>query len=219
MSATRSRQAPRSFLMDVKKLGLREAGKRDKLLRITEAARELIANQGFEATTMRQIADHAGVAVATLFLYASDKRDLLFLTCNDDLEKLTNRAFAKLSPQMSLLDQLTAAFRHFFVYYAKNRTLSRDLLRELTFYTAGQHCRRFQGIRQITIDHIRDLVEQALARGKVARGQDTDLAARAIFYLFAWQVRNWLSDDDVRPDAGVAQLRGLLATLITGIAP
>ena len=51
-----------------------------------------------EATT-RQIAQHAGVALGTVFNYATTKRDLLFLVSNDLLDEA--RALAATSPRPS----------------------------------------------------------------------------------------------------------------------
>ena len=68
-------------------LNLRELNKADKQQRIQEAARYLFSTQGFDATSTREIAERARVGLATLFLYAADKRDLLFLAGNDDLER------------------------------------------------------------------------------------------------------------------------------------
>ena len=64
-------------------LGLRERNKLDKLRRIKKAARELFIARGFDDTTTREIAARAGVGMGTVFLYADNKRDLLFLTAND----------------------------------------------------------------------------------------------------------------------------------------
>ena len=44
-----------------------------------EAARELFLAKGFDNTTIREIALRAGVGLGTVFVYAKNKRDLLFL--------------------------------------------------------------------------------------------------------------------------------------------
>ena len=67
-------------------ISVRERNRRDKLQRITAAARALFVEKGFDETTTREIARRADVALGTLFLYATDKRDLLFLICTDELE-------------------------------------------------------------------------------------------------------------------------------------
>src|SRR5215472_18786691 len=72
----------------------RERNKLDKLKRIKAAARELFLEQGYDSATTREIARRADVGLGTLFSYASDKRDLLFLIYNDMQEALTRTAFS-----------------------------------------------------------------------------------------------------------------------------
>src|SRR5690606_35807052 len=68
--------------------GLRERNKREKRARIERAARELFERKGFEAATARAIAARARVGLGTLFLYARDKRELLFLVFAEESRRL-----------------------------------------------------------------------------------------------------------------------------------
>jgi AcrR family transcriptional regulator len=203
----------------VNNLSLRERNKQDKLLRIKTAAKQLFDEEGFDVATTRNIAKRAGVALATLFLYATDKRDLLFLVCNDDLDQLAHDAFNDIPPDAQLIDQLTVAFRHFFIYYAKNKQFSRDLLRELTFYNTGINSERFHDIREKNIEQIRKILCAAKQSGLISTVFDESTTAKMIFYLFAAEVRRWLSVKDATPEAGVQDLRSMLDTLITGLNP
>jgi TetR/AcrR family fatty acid metabolism transcriptional regulator len=54
---------------------------RDKRLAILLAARELFANNGYEDTTIAEIAQGAGVAVGTVYLYFANKHDILVDVC------------------------------------------------------------------------------------------------------------------------------------------
>ena len=47
--------------------------------RITDAAIELVRDNGFESTTAAEIAERAGVTRRTFFRYFADKRDVLFV--------------------------------------------------------------------------------------------------------------------------------------------
>ena len=58
--------------------GQRERNKLEKLRRIKEAARALFISKGFDETTIREIASVAEVGLGTVFVYAENKRDLLF---------------------------------------------------------------------------------------------------------------------------------------------
>jgi hypothetical protein len=50
--------------------------------------------EGYDEASTRQIATRAGVALGTLFFYATDKRGLLFLVVNDELEDVALGAAA-----------------------------------------------------------------------------------------------------------------------------
>src|ERR1700748_17507 len=87
-------------------LGLRARNKAEKLQRIRKAARALFVKHGYDDTTMRDIAERAGIGFGTLFTYASDKRDLLFLIFNDELDNVVANAVARASEEQAFLDQV-----------------------------------------------------------------------------------------------------------------
>src|SRR3984893_19436051 len=88
-------------------LGLREQNKVEKSERIRVAARELFSKHGYESATLRQIAKRAHVGLGTVFNYAQDKRDLVFLIFNEELAAVTDRALKAGQSHHSLLDQFT----------------------------------------------------------------------------------------------------------------
>jgi TetR/AcrR family fatty acid metabolism transcriptional regulator len=64
---------------------------RDKRQLILRAARELFANNGYDDTTIAEIAHAAGVAVGTVYLYFANKHDILVDVCqalNDDIARV-----------------------------------------------------------------------------------------------------------------------------------
>ena len=84
-------------------LGRRERAKLDRRERIRTAAAELFTRHGFDAATMRQIAHRAHVGLGTLFNYAADKRDLVFLIFNEELDAITDEALAAARPDEPLV--------------------------------------------------------------------------------------------------------------------
>lgn len=64
---------------------------RDKRQLILRAARELFATSGYDDTTIAEIARAAGVAVGTVYLYFSNKHDILVEVClalNDEIAQV-----------------------------------------------------------------------------------------------------------------------------------
>src|SRR5580692_10543578 len=86
--------------------GKREQKKLDKIRRIKQAAAELFAKKGFDAATTHDIARRARVGKGTLFLYARDKRDLVFLVFNDEIRRISKKAFARVNSEEPVLEQL-----------------------------------------------------------------------------------------------------------------
>jgi AcrR family transcriptional regulator len=199
------------------RVGLRERNKLDKRQRIRAAARDLFARRGYEAATMRDIASRAHVALGTLFNYADDKRDLVFLIFNDVLDGLTDRALAAPRPDAAILGQLMAVFRCHYEVLAKNPALSRLLLQELTFYSQGKEAARFHAIRARFMGGIERLVRAAQEDGRIGTAETPAFIARYIFFVYSAALRWWIASP--RPDVqrGLADLRRLLTLQLDGL--
>jgi AcrR family transcriptional regulator len=90
--------------------GLRERKKRQTRQAIAEAAMRLFAERGFEAVTVNEIAEAAGVAKVTLFTYFPTKESLVLdAVADDDVAK----AVAERRPGQSPLDALREHYRTF----------------------------------------------------------------------------------------------------------
>jgi len=210
---------PRPKRIPAARLGLRERNKLDKAQRIRASARELFRKHGYEAATMRQIAQQAHVGLGTLFSYADDKRDLVFLIFNEELDTLTVRALAAPRPGAALIDQLVAIFRRHYEQFAKHPGLSRLALRELTFYSAGKQAQNFHAIRGELIAGIERLVADAQRARRIRSTPDARRIALQIFFLYAAALRWWIAAPKPRVATGVAELRRVLQLQMEGLAP
>ncbi len=70
------------------KPGLRERKKQQTLARIANAALKLFAEQGYDETTLDEIADAADVSRRTIFAYYDSKEEILFCGESDFLARL-----------------------------------------------------------------------------------------------------------------------------------
>ncbi len=67
-------------------MGLRTEQKEERRDRILEAARQLIATKGYEALTMRDLAESSGVSVPTLYNLCGPKDQLLFQAVSEEVD-------------------------------------------------------------------------------------------------------------------------------------
>ena len=75
--------------------------------RLMSAAIELFDEQGYEATTVAEIADRAGLTKRTFFRYFSDKREVLF-SGSEELQRLWLEGLAAAPAQASPLAAVAA---------------------------------------------------------------------------------------------------------------
>lgn len=197
-------------------LGLREQNKREKLARITQAARHLFRTQGFEATTARQICERARIGTGTLFLYVRDKRELLFLTFEADARALFAEGKAAAQRADGLVEQLLCLFDRFIDYYARDPALSRAIVQELFFRVhdpggLGRLTREFA-------EHVTDLVTRAQARGELRDDVAPPVAAMTLFAHYAYWMLGWLGTGMIPQEGVQPGLRRALELAVDGLA-
>ena len=204
--------------MSEKPMGRRAANKGDKLRRIRAAARELFIEKGYEGATMRDIAARSGVGFGTLFDYATNKRDLLFLIFNPELVATLEASYERARAEASYLDQAMKLFEGFYRLYYSEPSLARDLLRELNFYRTGTEAMKFMAQRTDFLDALETLTAAAQARGELISGVPTQSITRILFAVFAWEVRRWVGSDPLDMDEGLTELRNLIGLQVRGLS-
>ncbi|MFI5317365.1 MAG: TetR/AcrR family transcriptional regulator [Myxococcota bacterium] len=197
--------------------GLRERNKREKLERIRAAARALFAKRGFEATTARDVCRRAGIGTGTLFLYVRDKRELLFLTFEEDARGIFAEGRAAAAKERGLVDQAMAIFGRFVAYYARDTAHAKALVQELFF---REHDSSLMG--RLTLEfgaHLADLVAKAQARGQVRAELAPMGVANAFFAHYAYWIQGWLGAALVSREGAEEGLRSSLELQLDGLRP
>src|SRR6185295_18742777 len=98
----------------------------------------LFGRQGFEATTIRQIADAADIGLGTVFSYAANKNDLLVLIFQDEVGRAVERAFANV-PDKPLLDRVLHVYGAIIAHHRENPGLARVFVKETPFIDDRRH--------------------------------------------------------------------------------
>ncbi len=209
----------------LKKSGLREQGKFERRRRLTEAAREVLRKQGYDNATTREIAARAGVAIGTLFIYAPEKRDLLFMVMNDDLDALVEASAEKLSLDSPFIEQLLELLRPLYRYFSRNVAIGRHGLREIFLFQDEQHEKLGPEARRVfmrierTRDAIGQLIDELKAEGRLATKEKGYVIARTLQWIHWGHTQTWLEDRHPDADDGIERLRQLFIMVIGGLGP
>ncbi len=197
--------------------GLRERNKREKLARIVVAARTLFARNGFERTTVQEVARQAEIGAGTLFLYAKTKEDLLVLVFKQELSRVVEESFASLPPDRPLFEQLLHLYGAVTEHHARNMALGRPFAKEVMFVGDARRPEivAFMGA---WLKRIAAVIAAAQERGEIAAWVDPRLLASTSFGLYFNRLQSWVGGFLTRPRMEV-EVRRSLALLLTGLAP
>jgi len=205
-----------------RKAGLRERGKSERQRRIKEAAKAVFGDVGYDAATTREIAQRARVSIGTIFVYARDKRDLLFLVINDELDPVAEAARRDLPDDTAVLDRLCALARPWYRYFADNLTLGRHAFREMTFYEPqsqdfGEQCARYRARMHRIENWHSEILAQGRERGELKFKGRAAIAGNLIYKIYLAEIRTWIHG--AKPDVGqgIKSLRTKFALVLDGL--
>jgi TetR/AcrR family fatty acid metabolism transcriptional regulator len=187
--------------------------KRNRILR---AAIEVFASKGYFAARMTDVAEAAGVADGTLYLYFEGKEHLLMSIFDNVLGRFIERLDTEIAAIEDPIQKLSLMIR----LHLETVGRDHDLANVLQIET--RHSRRFmslftRGKLGEYLNRVRDIItegqELGVFRGDISPGLATNLVFGAVDEL----VTSWLLAD--RPGDLLRHHRPLVRMLTDGIAP
>ena len=200
-------------------MGKRDENRREKLKRISTAARELFTEKGYEGATIREIAGRAGVATGTIFLYAPSKQALALMVFDEDTRRVTEQSLMTLDRTASPVDQLTHVLGGYLRLFDSQPDLSRALLKEISFAKPQDDEPHPALHAENLIRPLSMLVTIWKAQGHVASGVDPELAAMNIIAIHFQHILGLLTGLIGSVDEVIEHLRSALDLAFEGIAP
>jgi AcrR family transcriptional regulator len=185
--------------------------------RILAASAKLFSLNGFDGTTVQQIADEADVAVGTLFLYVSDKSEILLLLFHNAIELQLKKAARRLKAQSEFLPSVRRFLTDLTTPYEKNEDLSKVFWREFLFHK-GHVRAELDTLAAAILQVLRERVTAARNAGEVDSSVDADVAALQIYAIYHATLAFYLADclPGGSPDG---TLDSLLHSMWRGMAP
>ncbi len=158
----------------------REQQKEETRAALMASARALFVERGYDETTMRHLAQHAGVATGTVFAHFPDKPSLLAAIFYDFIEETMEGAYASLDRGAGMEAQLEHVVRCLFTRYAENPTLSQTLVKHI-FFLGGACGEQMTAQGMAFLGWIGGLLERERAQGRLREDLDIGLASLGIW--------------------------------------
>ena len=146
---------------------------------IFNASVHLFLSKGFNETSMREIADAAGIGKSTLYDYFPSKDDILLSFVEDELQRLTKEMKEIANRKVEMLEKLRQMMFAYMEYLATNEDFYMKLSLEVQ-RLAQESLERIQRKRHALQDMVRIIIEEGIREGSF-RPVDSLLATRVIF--------------------------------------
>jgi AcrR family transcriptional regulator len=183
---------------------------------IRQVAAERFFHQGYEATTVREIADDLDIRAASIYYHYPDKQQILFELIDSTMTLLADGVQAAVAAEDGAADQLQALVVHHVALHALRpleATLGETELRSLT----GERLELAVAHRDAYEAILVGLLERGAAAGALV-APDPKLAAYAVISMCT-NVGIWFRPDGRLTLNEVARAYATMAARLVGAAP
>ncbi|HEV7765534.1 MAG TPA: TetR family transcriptional regulator [Thermoanaerobaculia bacterium] len=155
-----------------------------RIASIQDATMRVIARKGMAAATMQEIAEEAGVAKGTIYLYFRDRDELVEKTFETAMEKLFVQIDEALDRDVSFDEKLRAVMTAQLAFFSHNREFFRLYLSlRMPEGTPAQQRRQQRTCHpryRQRVDKLANVLKQAIERGEL---RDIDADRLALFII------------------------------------
>lgn len=185
--------------------------------KILDAAARAFVQKGYEATTLQEIAEAAGMQAGSLYYHFDSKEQLLEAVFDIGMRRVVEaarRAVAALPPDAPFADRLTAAIAAHLELLLGQGDYTSANIRIFGQAPAGVQARQLE-LREAYGEWWRALLEEGRARGELRADADLSLVRMLLFGAMNWAIE-WYDPAHgpirkIADEASALVLRGLLA--------
>lgn len=198
--------------------GLREQKKKKTKAAILESAMLLFSRQGYENTSVNQMARAAGVGKGTIYSYFQSKSEIFLAFCEEQLTFVYEELAEKSGGGASLVEQLLTLFMGEFRFVSRNKEFGRILLRE-TVFPKELTVDRSHELDNKYIDLMVPMFKEAQQRGELRTDLELTFVVGHFYALYIMIISGWymgrlLTEEDV-----AMAMESLFLQALEGLAP
>ena len=180
-----------------KDLSYRERARLERRRLILQAAETVFSSQGFHDASLHEVAQIAGFAVGTLYLYFQDKADIYGCLLVEKMKEMVALLEVALQSGPTARESLRAAIHSQFAFHDANRTFFEIFLQQHQVQSSplhDGHWREMEGLKKRNLGAIKKCIARGQARGEL-KGGDPKLYAVAFLGITLQMIRQWIRED------------------------
>lgn len=198
-------------------MSLREEKKRITKKAIIDASVTLFSKQGYENTSIEQIAQKAGIGKGTVYGYFQTKKDIIKGFCEYELEQIHWQLVNKTDKDAPLLEQMLTIYMTEFRHVTQNREFGRIFMRESVFPNDSQIADNLE-IDDQYFQLLFPILEKAQDRGELRKDIEL-LHITAHFYsLYLLIVSSWYTGR-IETEEVEQAMESLFTNVLDGLQP
>jgi len=195
--------------------GHRAKQKAETYALILDNAKQMFEEVGYEKTTMRKIAEKAGISHGAIFKHFENKSALLASALFDDIDAVQKRALSIVPESESIQRQFLFIAEQFFNYYAIRPALSKILV-EHSLFIKGEWKQKFNAQSMSLIQKIVELIQVAKQKGTIHKDMDSELLASAFFSHYIFVLILTVKEPVIDPASSIQMLEPFINLAVSG---
>ncbi|QVN04100.1 TetR/AcrR family transcriptional regulator [Pseudomonas rhodesiae] len=199
--------------------GLRERQKVERRQAISKAAIELFERQGFQNTTIEQIANQAGVSAPTVFKYFGNKQEIILEILHDADQRAIKDARSQMPDIEDPVDAMCYMERRLTGYALEvmHPSLWRELLPLILFGGDNGLPQGYRAMNDALRTEISGLLRELQQAGKLRADLDVDLASFLLNDYSHLQLFRLVNQEQPDVESHSAQARHITELLFYGM--
>ena len=173
-------------------MSIREEKKQKTKQAIMDAAITLFSTNGFENTSIEELAKVAGVGKGTVYGYFQTKKEILHAFCEYELDQIHKELVKRANPKAPILDQMLTIYMTEFKYVTQNKEFGRIFMRQ-TIFPDENDAKNFLKNEDKYFQLIFPILERAKERGELRKDLELLHITGHFYGLYILLMSAWYS--------------------------
>ncbi len=173
-------------------MSIREEKKQKTKQAIINAAITLFSANGFENTSIEELAKVAGVGKGTVYGYFQTKKEILHAFCENELDQIYKELVSRANQEAPILEQMLTIYMTEFNYVTQNKEFGRIFMRQ-TIFPDENDAKNFLKNEDKYFQLIFPILERAKERGELRKDLELLHITGHFYGLYILLMSAWYS--------------------------